>query len=82
MDHALETALNAFAITFADRMPGSEANPPNEDAAYTVDLTDPARPASSLVLLKWCRSRASAGSKVNRSGAADAGVMALEGTYE
>jgi hypothetical protein len=27
MDHALETALNAFAITFADRMPGSEANP-------------------------------------------------------
>jgi hypothetical protein len=47
-----KTALNAFAITFADRMPGSEANPPNEDAAYTVDLTDPARPASSLVLLK------------------------------
>ncbi|EUA93845.1 transposase, Mutator family protein [Mycobacterium ulcerans str. Harvey] len=32
-------ALNAFAITFADRMP--EAKPPNENAAYTVNQTDP-----------------------------------------
>jgi hypothetical protein len=26
MDHALETSVNAFAITFADRIPASDTN--------------------------------------------------------
>ena len=40
MDYALNPALNAFAITFDDRMPESETTL-TKDAAYTVDLTDP-----------------------------------------
>ena len=39
MDDALEPALNAFAITFADRMSESETTLTN-DAAYAVDLAD------------------------------------------